>query len=288
MDGRGPHGLESSIREHQRLIAWYGERGIPVELNEPHHWGMRDAADVISVVTAYLSAHNARAAGVQDYVAQMMFNSPPGLSDAMDLAKMLAMLEMIEPLQAGAPFRIWRQTRVGLLSHPLDPETARGHLAAATYLQMALRPHIVHVVGHTEAHHAAIAEDVIAACKVAQRAIENARRGAPDMGRDPAVQERKEELIREAWITLERIQGLAAPGVADPFTDPPTLARAVTCGVLDAPHLKANPFGRGQMETRIDGRGACIALHPSTGQPLSEQERIAALQAGPTQTQQEA
>jgi hypothetical protein len=43
MDGRGPHSLGSSIREHQQLLAWYGARGIPVELNEPHHWGMRDA-----------------------------------------------------------------------------------------------------------------------------------------------------------------------------------------------------------------------------------------------------
>ena len=34
MDGRGPHGLEDSIREHQKVMAWYGQRGIPVELNE--------------------------------------------------------------------------------------------------------------------------------------------------------------------------------------------------------------------------------------------------------------
>ncbi len=48
-----------------------------------------------------LAAYNARAFGVQDYIAQLMFNSPPGLSDAMDLAKMLAILDLIEPL-AGA------------------------------------------------------------------------------------------------------------------------------------------------------------------------------------------
>ena len=79
MDGRGPWDLEGSIREHQQVMAWYGERGIPVELNEPHHWGMRDAPDVVFVVSAYLSAYNARAFGVQDYIAQLMFNSPPGL-----------------------------------------------------------------------------------------------------------------------------------------------------------------------------------------------------------------
>jgi methylmalonyl-CoA mutase cobalamin-binding subunit len=296
MDGRGPWGLEESIREHQQVMAWYGERGIPVELNEPHHWGMRDAPDVIFVVSAYLSAYNARAFGVRDYVAQLMFNSPPGLSDAMDLAKMLACLDIITPLSlfpllagglrgvgrgAGGEgsFRIWRQTRTGLLSYPLDPDAARAHLAASVYLQMAVRPHIVHVVGHTEAHHAATADDVIEACKLARRAIENALHGQPDMTADPAVQQRKEELIREAWITLEAIRALASPDVADPLADPATLARAVTMGVLDAPHLRNNPFARGQIVTRIDPRGACVAVDPATGKALSEEERISRLKS---------
>ncbi len=150
MDGRGPWDLEGSIREHQAVMRWYGERGLPVELNEPHHWGMRDASDVTFVVSAYLSAYNARAIGVRDYIAQLMFNSPPGLSDVMDLAKMLACLEMAEGAGA-ATSGCGARCGSGLLSHPLDPEAARGHLAAPTYLQMALRPHIVHVVGHTEA-----------------------------------------------------------------------------------------------------------------------------------------
>ena len=98
MDGRGPWDLEGSIREHQKVMAWYGKRGIPVELNEPHHWGMRDAPDVIFVVSAFLSAYNARAFDVKDYIAQFMFNSPSELSDKMDLAKMLAVLDLIRPL----------------------------------------------------------------------------------------------------------------------------------------------------------------------------------------------
>lgn len=298
MDGRGPHDLESSIRAHQELMRWYGQRGIPVELNEPHHWGMRDASDVTFVVAAYLSAYNARACGVHDYVAQMMFNSPPGLSDAMDLAKMLACLEMIDTLtlppfpspkrgreeggrrgdrvRAGG-FRIWRQTRVGLLSHPLDAEAARGHLAAATYLQMALRPHIVHVVGHTEAHHAATAEDVIAACQVARRAVDNALRGAPDPTYDPRVQARKAELVAEAQTTLDAIRALGSADGIDPLCDPATLARAVAIGLLDAPQLKNNPFARGEVVTRIDERGACVVVDPDTGRALTEKERIARL-----------
>jgi len=276
MDGRGPWDLEGSIREHQRVMGWYGERGIPVELNEPHHWGLRDAPDAVFVASAYLSAYNARAFGVRDYIAQLMFNSPPGLSDGMDLAKMLAVLDLIAPLE-GDGFRIWRQTRTGLLSYPVDLDAARAHLATSVYLQMALRPHIVHVVGHTEAHHAATAADVIEACKLARRAIENGLHGQPDMTAAPAVQQRKEELIRDVWVTLDAVCALAGPDVPDPLTDPATLARAVTTGVLDAPHLRNNPFGCGQIVTRIDRRGACVAVDPATGRELSERERIAAL-----------
>ena len=275
MDGRGPWDLEGSIREHQKVMAWYGARDIPVELNEPHHWGMRDAPDVIFVVSAYLSAYNAKAMGVKDYVAQLMFNSPPGLSDAMDLAKMLACLKMVQELEDES-FRVWRQTRTGLLSHPLDEEAARGHLAAGIYVQMALRPHIVHIVGHTEAHHAATASDVIAASRIARRAIENALRGQPDLTADPRVQQRAQELVSEARSTLEAIRALAEPGVADPLADPATLARAVTTGIMDAPQLKNNPFGRGKIATRIV-EGACLAVDPASGRPLSERERLARL-----------
>jgi len=276
MDGRGPWNLEDSIREHQKLMAWYGSRNIPVELNEPHHWGMRDASDVIFAVTAYLSAYNARAAGVHDYIAQLMFNSPPGLSDAMDLAKMLAVLKLVEPL-TGPNFHIWRQTRTGLLSYPMDIDAARAHLSASIYLQMALKPHIVHVVGHTEAHHAATSGDVIEACKLARRAIENAVQGQPDMTLDPLILQRKEEILQESQITLNAIRSLADPSVDDPFTDTATLSQAITAGILDAPHLRNNPFARGQIITRIDNRGSSVSINPANGQRITERDRIATL-----------
>lgn len=275
LDRRGPLSLEDSIRVHQELMRWHGERKIPVEVNEPHHWGMRDAPDVIYVVTSFLSAYNAKAMGVQDYIAQYMFNSPAGLSDRMDLAKILACIELSEAL-ADEHFRVYRQARTGLLSYPVDPDAARGHLAASVYLQMAIKPHIVHVVGATEAHHATTAKELIESVKIARRAIENALRGAPDMTADPVVQHRKKELIREAQVTLEAIKKLAGPDVLDPWTDPATLARAVTLGILDAPHLKGSPIAKGQIVTRIID-GMCVAVDPQTGKPLSEAERLARL-----------
>jgi hypothetical protein len=213
MDGRGPHDLETSIRLHQELMAWYGQQGIPVELNEPHHWGMRDAPDIVFVVAAYLSAYNARAFGVRQYIARFMFNSPPGLSDAMDLA-------------------------------------------------------------------AVTSEDVIAARKVARRAIENALGGAPDMLESRAIQERVAELVAEARLTLDAIRSLAGRNVADPLIDPDTLCAAVTHGILDASHLRNNRFGRGAVRTGVDRRGACVALAPDGSRSLSEAERLAGLRSG--------
>lgn len=271
MDGRGPWDLEGSIREHQGVMEWYGKRNIPVELNEPHHWGMRDAPDVIFCVSAYLSAYNAKKFGVKDYIAQLMFNSPPGLSDAMDLAKMLAVLDLIAPL-ADKDFRIWRQTRTGLLSYPVDIDAARAHLVASIYLQMSLKPHIVHIVGHTEADHAATSADVIQASNLARRAIDNALAGQPDMRADPLIKERSDQLVEESKITIQIIQDLATPDSADPLIDPGILSRAVKMGILDAPHLRNNKFASGKINTRIIG-GSCVAIDDS-GKPINEGDRI--------------
>jgi methylmalonyl-CoA mutase cobalamin-binding subunit len=270
LDGRGPVSLEDSIRLHQELIRWYGQRGVPVELNEPHHWGMRDAPDVIFLVSAYLSAYNAKVFGARDYIAQMMFNSPPGASDAMDLAKMLAILEMSAALE-DENFRIFRQTRTGLLSYPLESNAARAHLSASIYLQMALRPHIVHIVGHTEADHAATAADVIEASLMARQAVANALKGQPDMLADPKVQARKEHLITEARLTLTAISNLGQSG-SDALSDPAVLGKAVRLGILDAPHLRGSKIARGEIRTRVI-QGGCEAVR-SDDSPLPEAERL--------------
>ena len=271
MDGRGPLTLEESIREHQNVMTWYGQRGIPVELNEPHHWGMRDAPDVVFVTSAYLSAFNAKAFGVKDYIAQLMFNSPPNLSDAMDLAKMLAILEMIASLEDDS-FHVWRQTRTGLLSYPLEDNAARAHLATSIYLQMALRPHIIHIVGHTEADHAATAADIIEASLAARRSIENALAGQPEMTFDPKIQARKKYLIEQTQFTLQAIKAISLNGTADPLTDAETLTKAVGLGILDAPQLKNNPFARGKIRTRVvDGGNEAV---DELGNPITEQDRL--------------
>jgi methylmalonyl-CoA mutase cobalamin-binding subunit len=274
LDRRGPMGLEESIHTHQDLMRWHAVRNIPVEVNEPHHWGMRSAPDVIYVVASFLSAYNAKMMGVKDYIAQYMFNAPAELSDAMDLAKVSACIELAESL-ASDRFRVYRQTRTGLLSYPTDQDLAKGHLGASLYLQMAVKPDIVHVVGFPEADHATAAGELIQSCKIARRAVQNGLHGCPNMLIDPVVQGRKTELIREAKVTLDAIRRLSQPGTRDPLIDPRTLARCVSLGILDAPHLKDHPLAKGQIRTKII-RGACVAVDEN-GNQITEKQRLSPL-----------
>lgn len=277
LDGRSRRPLRESIPEVQAVMRWHGEQGIPVESNESHHWSLRDAPDAVAVAAAYIAAYNARAMGVRDYVQQFMWNNPPLISPAMDLAKMLAKAALVESLQ-GPGFRVWRECRTGLTSMPAGFDKAKGHLAASTFLQMALKPHIIHVVGHSEYHHAATAQDVIDGCQVVQGAIQLAQQGLPDLTVDPAVQTRKAELTYEARLLLDAIRALAPSGTHDPLTDPATLACAVHVGLLDAPHLMGNSEGLGRVTVRFND-GACRPFDRATGKVLTEAQRQATLQA---------
>jgi hypothetical protein len=191
----------------------------------------------------------------------------------MDLAKMAAILEIVAPLE-DENFRVWKQTRTGLLSHPLETNAARAHLSASNYLQMALCPNIIHIVGHTEAHHAATAQDIIDAALMARRAIENALAGQPDMLSDPDLISRRDQLIAEARVTLQAITHLHKDKPGDAFNDPATLAEAVKQGILDAPHLRNNPYAPGTIRTRILN-GACEAVDDH-GNWLPEAVRLSA------------
>ncbi|HIE50430.1 MAG TPA: methionine synthase [Armatimonadetes bacterium] len=273
LDGRGPLGVEERVRASQEVMRWYAARDVPVELNEPHHWSLRSAPDTVFVAAAFLSAYNAKQMGVRHYIAQYMFNSPAGVSFTMDLAKILASIDLVEEL-ADDQFTVHRETRTGLLSYPVEAAAAKGQLASSTMLQMAVEPEIVHVVAYCEADHAATAEEVIESCGLVRQVIENALQGQPDLTLDPAVQARREELKREARLLLKALQDLG-PEAEDPWTDPATLARAVRWGFLDAPELRPSEEAWGRIQTRVLD-GACRAVDEA-GHPLAEEKRLAQL-----------
>ncbi|UCH35362.1 MAG: cobalamin B12-binding domain-containing protein [Armatimonadota bacterium] len=271
LDRRADRPPEQSIAENQQAIRWYAERGIPVELNEPHHWSLREAHDALSVAMAYVAAYNAKALGVRHYVSQYMFNTPATMYAAMDLAKMLAQAEAVESLHDDG-FASIRQTRAGLLHFSTDPDIAKGQLASSTVVQLALDPRIIHVVGFCEGDHAVTAEELIESCRIADGVLRNCLAGMANLKADPAVHARKQHLLRQAEVTVAAIRALG-DGETDALIGPATLARAIRDGIFDAPHLCGNPDAAGRLATQaIDGAIEPIDL--DTGKPITEEQRV--------------
>jgi hypothetical protein len=187
LDGRGPSSLVNAIREHLEAIRWHAARGIPVEINDPHQWGLRMAPDHVVVADAYLVARVAKAMGVKNFIQQLMFNTPPGCTYKMDLARVLAMIEIVQPLIDDG-FTVFKETRAGLGYFSSREETAIGQLCASTLMQMSVHPHIMHVVSYSEGDHAARPDDIIRSCKIISRIIQDSLHGLPNMAMDPDVQ----------------------------------------------------------------------------------------------------
>jgi len=276
LDGRSNRSIEEAIRENQAAIQWYADHDIPLEVNDSHQWSLRDAHDALAVAAAYLAAYNAKALGVKHYVSQYMLNRPPETSPAMDLAKMLVKIDLIESLHDDG-FVSYREIRTGLRSMPADADMARGHLAASVAVGMLLRPHIVHVVGYCEAEYAATAKEIIESCRNARGAIRLALSGLPELDRSQAVIDRREQLLREVGLILDAIRALG-PEAADPLTDPEVLSRAVKAGILDAPHLCGSGVAPGKVIT-MPLNGCYVAVDPATGRELPEGERLRSLGA---------
>ncbi|MEJ5306634.1 MAG: methionine synthase [Ignavibacteria bacterium] len=272
MDGRSTRPLEISIAENQQAMKWYAERNIPVEVNESHQWSLRDAHDSLAVATAYLAAYNAKKMGVKKYVAQFMFNTPPGTSPQMDLAKMMAKNELIEELK-DENFDFYREVRSGIAHFSPDPDIAKGQLAASILITLYMKPHILHVVAYCEGDHAVYPEELIESCKIAHGVIKNVLNGLPDISNDKRLKKRKDELKKEAKIILEAIKNFGRNMSDDPLADPKVLAKAIKEGILDTPHFIGNPHLCGRIKTNLIN-GAWFAVNPRTGKIIKEKQRL--------------
>jgi uncharacterized protein (TIGR01319 family) len=203
LDGRGPISIRDAFDEHFRTIEYWAEVGKPVEINDPHQWGLRYASDDMQVTDHLLCAVIALKKGVRHYVMQMMFELPPEISALDDLAKMGAAYELVEPLTRHFDFNIIKQTRSGLPSFPPNLNQAKGHLAFGIYTQLYMNPDILHVVTHSEAHHEASAGDIIESCEIVKQVCWDFIKGhIPDIWADPVLQARKRELKQTAMYNL--------------------------------------------------------------------------------------
>jgi len=275
IDGRSKRTIADAIRENKEVMGWYASKGIPVEVNESHQWSLRNAHDSLAVTMAFLAAYNAKQMGVRHYVSQYMFNNPPGTSPEMDIAKMLAKNELIEELHDDS-FEVFREVRAGLAHFSPDPSFAKGQLASSAVVSLALRPHILHVVGFSEGDHAIFADELIESCQIAHGVLHNTLYGMPDLTDNRRVQNRKEELKSEARELLEELKKPGAGQSEDPWSDPETISKAVKSGLLDTPHFHGNPHLPGEITTRLID-GGWYAIDRDTGEKITEKERIVKL-----------
>jgi methylmalonyl-CoA mutase cobalamin-binding subunit len=273
LDLRGPRTLGQSIPEAHEVIRWHAERNIPVEVNEPHQWSLRRAPDSVAVAAAYLGAYTAKALGVKDYISQYMLNTPVGLTSAMDLAKILAMIELIESLHDDV-FRSFREVRPGLASFPTEEPQACAQLSLSTLLGMVLKPDIFHVVATCEGRHEAGASDIIDSARLVAYLMERNLIDSPFAGLldSPHVLRRKRQLIDDARAILDVIRE-SGRDAQDPLLSSSALEQAIRTGILDAPDLQGSGVAPGTIKTSIVD-GACVAIETGTGRTLPESERL--------------
>lgn len=217
LDGRGPISIRDGFDEHFQTIEWWAEQGKPLEINDPHQWGLRYASDDMQVVDHVLCAVIALKKDIKNYVMQMMFELPPEISALDDLAKMKAAYELVEPLTRHSGFRIIKQTRSGLPGFPPNLNQAKGHLAFGVYTQLYMQPDILHVVTHSEAHHEASAEDIIESCEIVKQVCWDFAKGqVPQIWDEPVVKARIQELKYTAMYNI--FHGALLGGYDGPVT----------------------------------------------------------------------
>lgn len=271
LDGRSERKFTDAVSENMEGIRWNARHNIPVEINEPHQWGLRNAHDALFVAMAYVSAYVAKKLGVKIYIAQYMMNTPPGLSPKMDLAKMMAAKKLIHTLESDGGFKVITEVRPGLMAFPTDMDKAKGQLAFSITEAMELEPQIVHVVSFTEADHVARAHEIIQSAKIARQVIEESVKGLPHIENDPEVRDRIEILEDDARVLIDAIRKLS--NAQDPLLDPNTYYAALKIGYLDTPNFSGSTVGLGEISTAIvDGK--CEVVNPRTGRIIREHERV--------------
>ncbi|HAX17100.1 MAG TPA: methionine synthase, partial [Actinobacteria bacterium] len=181
-------------------------------------------------------------------------------------------IELIESLHDES-FNSLRETRTGLFSMTSNLFKNKGQLASSTYLQMQLKPHIVHVVASCESEYAAKPDDIIESCFIVSRVMENILDGSPAMLIDESISERKKILVNDAMEILEAIKKLDYDNkFENPLAEPEIIGMAIRKGIMDAPHLKGVPAAKGEIKTGFIN-GACVSIDDS-GKILNEKERL--------------
>jgi methylmalonyl-CoA mutase cobalamin-binding subunit len=272
LDRRSERPLEDAIRENLEAIKWNADNGVPVEINDAHQWGLRFAHDALVVADTYIITYIAKKLGVRHYVQQYMLMTPHFLSPKYDIAKNIAMKEIVKSFE-DENFKSYTMIRAGLLSMPADEHMAMGQLVSEMFYGAYLKPDIVHVVAYSEAIERARSKEIIESVKMTRRALSIARMGLPDFISDPEIKDRVEELKEAAMTIIQAVRNLGeSMGSKDPLLDPKVLSKAVREGILDAMGLSGSGVAPGNI--KIDFSKGKVDVIDENGNPLPEKERL--------------
>ncbi len=242
MDGRGPLPLREGLAQHLEALRYIASTGKPFEANVSHHFAFRGADDLTYILSAWLAARTAKAAGIRLFVLQNMLNTPRSTSGVVDLAKSRAMLTLVRELEDD-DFRVVLQPRAGLDYFSHREDLAKAQLASVTALMDDIDPHnasspaVIHVVGYSEGSHLADVEVVNESIQITQHALQEYRRLrsaglVDDMSVDREVAELTAEMIAGVRMLIDSIERtIPAPYTAE------GLYRIFVAGYLPVPDL---------------------------------------------------
>ncbi len=286
IDGRGPNTVRQNLQEHWDTLRYIASTGKPFEPNVPHHFAFRGSDDVSYIVSGYLAAKLAQKAGIQDFVLQVMLNTPKATWGVQDLAKARALLRLVRSLE-NPQFRVYLQPRGGLDYFSPDEEKAKIQLAAVTALMDDIEPQdphspaIIHVVSYSEALHLADPAVVDESIQITRQALQDWRvlrqQGkVPDMAASKEVDLRMASLLNDAQQMISAIE----TRIPEPYS-PEGLYQVLLAGFFPVPYLWLcrDEFARAiHWKTRLHNGGVVVV--DGDGKPLSMANRLEAIHGG--------
>lgn len=245
LDGRGPNDLLTNLQEHLDTLKYIAQSKKPFEPNIPHHFAFRGSDDVTYIVSAVLAARTAKKHGIQDFILQVMLNTPRYTTGTVDLAKARAIIQLIKPL-VDQNFRTFLQPRAGLDYFAPDIELAKRQLAIVSMLMDdiepndSLSPPLVHVVSYSEALYLATPDVINESIQITHSALQQyrlmkANHQIDTQRYEAEIQAKTNHFVAEAQIILDSIdqhihEPYSAQGLYDIFA----------FGYLPTPYLWGN------------------------------------------------
>lgn len=280
LDGRGPHSLLDSLKNHFDTLSYIAQSNGAFEPNVGHHFAFRGSDDASYIVSTYLAVKAAKLRGVKTIILQNMLNTPKATWGVRDIVKSRVLRKLVGSLE-DASLSVFHQPRAGLDYFSPNLEKAQSQLAAVTALMYDIDPvnnpipEFVHVVSYSEALFLATPEiinDSIKITKAAFKEYPSFRKSYDirDMVQNPAMDNQVEELFftcRELILDIEK-------KVTNPYS-PQGFYDIFTKGYLPVPFLWGNRDlykNASDWETKIVDGG--IFLVDNEGRKLTIDKRL--------------